>query len=342
VLIPRGTKIIITLQSRGGTPAIPGMTAEVIDLQGKQKPALRTIWEPPSASQNSKTIEEHYLLLRRPLIRWLAIEVVKRSMETHRKIIRQITWTEEKRKRYLARLYNFIGNFHQSSAQTYSKFPFFYNLAIDDFNQATSYDEFWFQPYENLADTYVMMAQAQPGSQGTEYLYRTIGYYDKALNFCTQESEYDLIKQRIQLGKAIAQLMTCDNLLVNEAINTIATIEPKWNPQPTKAEKDSHFQYNLACWFGIAEINQCGVQDAVPKARFYLTCSLVLDRELWEAAHGDPCFQKISTPASLNDDLQKLTLVISQKLLEMPNLKGVGGTEFTTAIYDILQRANWP
>jgi len=341
ILTPHGTKIIITLQSRGGTPGILGMTAEVIDLQGKQRPALRTIWEPSSVSQDNKTIEERYLLLRRPLIRWLAIEVVKRSMEAHRKIIRRITWNEAKRKRYQARVYNFIGSFQQSSAQTYAKFPFFYDLAIEDFNQAMNYDEFWFQPYENLADTYVMMAQAQPGNQSNEYLYQALSNFEKALKFCRQESENGLIAQRIRLGEAIAQLMTRNEELVRKSIANVAMIEPEWGAEPTKAEKDSHFLYNLACWFGIAEIIQWGIQDAVLKARFYLLCSLALDRELWNAASGDPCFQKICTPAGLDNDLQKLKIAISQKLYEMPHLQAVGGTDFKTAIHDILQKAGW-
>jgi tetratricopeptide (TPR) repeat protein len=99
--------------------------------------------------QTRKTSEDRYLALVEPVARGLAIEIAQRSMEA-----------DSKDKRHRAEVYNFIGAYHQSSAQAFKDFTFFYNLAIDDFKNAINLVPEWFQPYENLADTYVMIAQA--------------------------------------------------------------------------------------------------------------------------------------------------------------------------------------
>jgi tetratricopeptide (TPR) repeat protein len=47
VFTQRGTKVSITLQSRSDIPTIPGLSLEVLDLEGIKEPALHTIWELP-------------------------------------------------------------------------------------------------------------------------------------------------------------------------------------------------------------------------------------------------------------------------------------------------------
>ncbi len=99
--------------------------------------------------QARKTSEERYLELIEPAARWLAIEITQQAMEA-----------VSPDKLYRAQVYNFIGSYHQSSAQAFKNYSFFYDLAIDDFKRAMSHAKSFFQPCENLADTYVMIALA--------------------------------------------------------------------------------------------------------------------------------------------------------------------------------------
>lgn len=115
-----------------------------------------------------ETIEDRYLNLIEPAARWLAIELSRRSLEeSEQRIGQRIKLLferirhhskREQRPNYQAQLYNFIGSFHLASAFTYQG-GFFYQEAIDHFKQAITFDNLWFQPYENLADTYVMQLE---------------------------------------------------------------------------------------------------------------------------------------------------------------------------------------
>lgn len=115
-----------------------------------------------------ETIEDRYLDLIEQAARWLAIELSRRSLEkSEQSIGRHIKllfdWIRhhskhEQRPNYQAQLYNFIGSFHLTSAFTY-RGEFFYQEAIDLFKQAIASDKLWFQPYENLADAYVLQLE---------------------------------------------------------------------------------------------------------------------------------------------------------------------------------------
>jgi tetratricopeptide (TPR) repeat protein len=50
VFTPRGTKVLTTLQSLGDTPTTLGISLQIMDLEGKQKPTLYTLWEPENVS----------------------------------------------------------------------------------------------------------------------------------------------------------------------------------------------------------------------------------------------------------------------------------------------------
>lgn len=415
LISPRGSNVTITLQSKGDLPATLGMSIEVADLQGKQKPTLHTIWESlptvddksPILSVPNKTIdpealgyytlgqlyekraaydeaksqyesalskqpdyqdaidhlklvldnrqttEEHYIALQKPVARWLAIEIVKRSMEAKPRLqfIKTTPWfsIRENKKRedeYRAKLYNLIGEIYESSSQLLPICPSFYDLAIQHFELARESNKSWFQPYENLADTYVMMVQGTPASKPlsdedrkirlTQALYN----YQIALRKCLDEEQ----KRRIKVGEAIAQLMTDHP---KEANSIITNIESHWTEKcGAAAEKDSLLLYNLACWYGIV-VSKAPDEKAAQDARRYLAYSLGRDetQELWTWAVADPSFIGISnTPNStegIQKDLKLLTAALTKKIDEGQQLPKMEGDKFEVAMNAVMTEAHW-
>ncbi len=59
VFLPRGTRVIITLQSLGDTPPKLGISLQVVDLGGIQDPTFWTFWEGKNVSGNSNTQPVH-------------------------------------------------------------------------------------------------------------------------------------------------------------------------------------------------------------------------------------------------------------------------------------------
>ncbi len=207
----RGIKVSTTLQKKGDTPLF-GISLEVTDLQGRQEPKLVTLWEPsppPKRVSDDKsnnwlykliswpktvqphpvekqvpdvteTPEDHFLTLLGPgpAVRWLAIELTQRSMETQRPRIR--IWQI---KYYCSRMYNFIGDLYQSSFLTYYDYSAFGDVAADNFKLAVEKDKEWFQPHENLADTYIIWVKGErskPGQPDKGLLYQAISQYNQA------------------------------------------------------------------------------------------------------------------------------------------------------------------
>src|SRR2546421_5870088 len=59
VFLPRGTRVITTLQSLGDTPSRLGISLQVVDLEGKQDPTFWTFWEGKNVSGNSNPQPVH-------------------------------------------------------------------------------------------------------------------------------------------------------------------------------------------------------------------------------------------------------------------------------------------
>lgn len=199
---------------------------------------------------------------------------------------------------YRAKLYNFIGSFYQAYALTFNKFPVFFEAALQNFTKASNLVKNWFQPYENLADTYVMyskeLAEQKSLSGGTrmvgsiapstihitlgrtvppslsnnqdqdmEYLFKALINYEKALRLLPRRLSLPpekkvTIEHRIRIGKYTAQLLTGDKHLIDEAIDGIIDVQKSLD---ITKEKDSHLLYNLASWYGIADSKS--IQEAV-------------------------------------------------------------------------------
>ena len=320
--------------------------------------------------EKRKTLEERYDELMGSAMYWLAIELARRALEEDARRIghrfrRSILEIGEHSINYLAQLYNFIGYFHQNGGKEWEQFPEFYDMAIDDFSKAISFDGDWFQPYENRALTYVMrvLSKANPkkllalSDDSKNDLYKASADYDSAIklfqkytreSFVPREKE-DEAKRRLEVGGSTVQLML-GNLA--EAKDNMKAIRGKWD---LKRERSSRLLYNLASWYGIADSlpddKKEVVADSVPDnerkmfidtrraARRYVIYSLAREPELWEEASIDPNFTSISNEGGW-DDL-KSALTRRKYEYKEPKLSEMIGDPFDKVITEILREINW-
>lgn len=313
--------------------------------------------------KKKQTLEQRYLQLLRPAVRWLALELARRSMAANERdipfgkiLFARIPFGripfgkiffKKRRFCYQAKLYNFIGEFHLSSAQEYRSFPFFYDMAISDFKKASKLVEDWYQPYENLADVY-----AEKGKKGGDSLSEdsqrqsrsnygeALKNYRKALKLLDKDipylsiethSERQKIERRILVNKAIVELLMGEEL-ISEAKREIDSIV---DAKPLSSELDSHLLYNLACWYALLADNQNGndaeVTTAKDNACRYLAYSLARDEMLWGGASKDPDLKGIK------DRLEDLLYTLRKKLQESPDL--AKDSTFADKIKDVLEEA---
>ena len=302
---PYGTKVTSILQSQGEDYNRLGITFEVTDIQGHGASKLYTIWEEnktesvtdtviktvakTASKKVSETVDEEkfelpvietypelkdrFRLLLKPATRWLAVELSKREMLANVPWYYLGNWC----KRYQSQIHNFFGVINYASAPTHGSF--FYQLAIEDLQAAVEFDPNWYQPYENLGDTYSTHGREFQESRRINLQRQAILQYEKALVRCEDET----VRRRIKVGKAMAQLLTKDETLVKEAQKEIQLLEKQWNGE---SDLSSRFLYNLASWYAIFTAQNNGDEQTKQKARQYLVYALLRDsdRNLWDWA----------------------------------------------------------
>jgi hypothetical protein len=314
-----GTKVTSILQSQGKEYDRLGITFEITNIEGRLSSKLYTVWESVEAV-SEQALKDRYRKLLGSAIRWLALELSRREM------VAAVPWYHlgRKRDRYQAKIYNFFGALNLASAATQGKL--FYELAIEDLQQAILLYPEWFQPYENLADTYSSFGRETSDKECLNWQRQALLQYDRALNACLDES----VKRRIIIGKAMAGLMTGDVNLIQEAIAEIDKLKKNWDET---SELNTRFLYNLAAWYAIAHRINAGVKTALSLARRYLVYALVRDyqRTLWEWAGKDPDLQGIC------EDYAELKFIMLKKLNEVPELPSLIGKNFTKHTEDILK-----
>ncbi len=315
---PLGTKVTSILQSQGKEYDRLGITFEITNIEGRLSSKLYTVWESED-SVSKEALKDRYRKLLGSAIRWLALELSRREMVT------AVPWYYwgRKRDRYQAKIYNFFGLLNLASAPTNGKL--FYYLAIEDLQQAIVLYPEWFQPYENLADTYSSFGGETLDKECLNYQRQALLQYDRALNACEDES----VKRRIRIGKAMAGLMTGDVNLILDAKHEIETLKKGWDET---SELNTRFLYNLAAWYAIAHRINAGVKSALSLARRYLVYALVRDsdRTIWEWAGKDPDLQGIC------EDYGELKFILLKKLNEVPELPSLTGKNFTQHTEEIL------
>ncbi|MEM9925073.1 MAG: hypothetical protein AAF915_15200, partial [Cyanobacteria bacterium P01_D01_bin.50] len=297
-----GTKVTSILQSQGEDYRRLGITFEITDIEGRVASKLYTIWEEKvtetltdtvtkittetetETRTNSEEIElptiesdpevkDRYRLLLKPAARWLALELSRREMLGNVPWYYLGNWC----KRYQAQIHNFFGVINYASAPTHGSF--FYQLAIEDLQASVELDPNWYQPYENLGDTYSTQGRELRESRRVNRQRQAILQYEKALDRCEDQT----VSRRIKVGKAMAQLLTNDEIEVGEAQSEIQVLEKQWSAE---YDLSSRFLYNLASWYAIFTAQNNGEEQTKQKARQYLVYALLRDRDrnLWEWA----------------------------------------------------------
>ena len=176
---PQGTKVSSILQSQGDEHHRLGITFEISDIQGNIASKLYTVWEPEKSQSSYQDLKDRYRELLKPAIRWLAIELSRREIIAGGSQFSSAS----QRQAYQAKVYNFFGMFSQNSGQSHG--GFFYTLAIEDLQGAIIVDPKWYQPYENLAETYTLIAGQEKGEKSL-YLYnQAIANYNLAIALFT-------------------------------------------------------------------------------------------------------------------------------------------------------------
>ncbi|QSJ17095.1 hypothetical protein JYQ62_36545 [Nostoc sp. UHCC 0702] len=317
---PFGTKVTSILQSQGKEHSKLGITFEITNIEGRLSSRLYTIWESDTRNDSTQLLKDRYRDLLKPATRWLALELCRREMLTG------IPWTYfgDRRNRYQGQVHNFFGALNQASAPAHGNF--FYKLAIEDFKQAISFYPDWDQPYENLAETYSILGQEAEGKEGVYWQRQAILQYAQALNRCEDES----VKRRIGVRKAIAGLLTGDEIEIQEAKQTIEQLLINWD---ATSELNYRLLYDLACWYAIAHRQELGVANARLQGLRYLVYSLVRDRDrfFWEWASQDPELQGIG------EVVAELSFLLLKKLNENPGLAISKGKEFVEHIEEVLK-----
>ncbi|WP_414621001.1 hypothetical protein [Calothrix sp. CCY 0018] len=353
---PYGTKVTSILQSQGEDYNRLGITFEVTDIQGNGASKLYTIWEENKtesvtdtvietvAKTASKTaskpvadeefelpiietypeLKDRFRLLLKPATRWLAVELSKREMLANVPWYYLGNWCE----RYQSQIHNFFGVINYASAPTHGSF--FYQLAIEDLQAAVELDPNWYQPYENLGDTYSTQGREFQENKRINLQRQAILQYEKALVRCEDET----VRRRIKVGKAMAQLLTKDRTLVEEAQTEIQLLEKQWNAE---SDLSSRFLYNLASWYAIFSAQNNGDEQTKQKARQYLIYALLRDgdRNLWDWASRDPDFQGVRERFT---DLQYVLMKKLDKIHELPEMTG---ERFVKHVGEILKEMNW-
>ena len=351
VFPPYGTKVTSILQSQGEDYRRLGITFEIIDIEGRVASKLYTIWEEIATETVTDTViktvaktvqtttdeevelpmvetypelKDRFRLLLKPATRWLALELSRREMLAHVPWYYLGNWC----KRYQSQIHNFFGVINYASAPTHGSF--FYQLAIEDLEAAIEFDPNWYQPYENLGDTYSTQGREFQENRRVNLQRQAILQYEKALARCEDET----VRRRIKVGKAMAQLLTKDETEVKEAQTEIQLLEKQWNAE---SDLSSRFLYNLASWYAIFTAQNNYDEQTKQKARRYLVYALLRDRDrnLWEWASRDPDFQAI------RERFTDLQFVLMKKLNEVAELPEITGERFAKYSGEILKEVNW-
>ena len=332
-----GTKVTSILQSQGYDNEKIGITFEITDIEGHLASKLYTIWELPQEQQKSQkqdfkeiddklsaSLKDRYRLLLKPATRWLALELSRREMVA---AVPQF-YFGKKRTRYQAQIHNFFGVLYYASAPTHGFF--FYKLAVEDLQQAIKLCPHWYQPHENLADTYSTKGRQLQTSEGIDLQRQAILEYETALNKCKNKDSV----RRIRVGKAISQLLADDRIQVQEAKDEIEYLEKNWD---ATLEMNGRFIYTMAAWYAITFTQGYGGDSIKKMAQRYLVYALVRDteRDLWDWAGQDPDFQTI------RGNFTELQFLLLKKLNRSSQLSNLKGEEFAKAIEEILEESNW-
>ncbi len=237
---------------------------------------------------------------------WLAVEIFREETDK----IKTSKATQDRRH---AQYHNFYGAHFLSYCEG---FPIYFQLAKEEFLEATKLCPDWLQPYENLGDVYSIEAMdIKTPEAAFRHLERSISYYDialkkKAMDISGKLSEDSTLNKqvefRIKLDRNYADLLRWAEQ-VDELWKDIeaaeAEIRSKDRDQIVLLEAEHEEIYSsLASWYALVSYRfekakeSCGAPEpdqAKPWASFFLTCAGLLNMERIQAACLDPLLMQI-------------------------------------------------
>jgi tetratricopeptide (TPR) repeat protein len=250
-------------EARGALEAAKGNYEEALKKQTDHAEAAAALDRVLSAPRGAA---ERYLQLFKFAYRQLAIELACREMQAE--VDRR---QAPHRERNLGQVYNFIGALYQATGLGFQD-PSFYELAIQSFKAAIEANDDWYQPFENLADTYGMLAQiSEPGKARSWYSKALIQYDELLERFPDLQPD---VKHRVRTSDAAVRLQLGGDTYRAQAVNAIEQLEQKWDTTRWNAnpKETARSLYNLADWF--ARAHRAGLPKCLGKARCYLAYSL--------------------------------------------------------------------
>ena len=184
---PLTTTVLAAVESPTNTTAAAnGSSGKRASTAAKTTAAKLAQLQVAQALDESRQQEERYRALLRCAALWLAGEMASRALLMDE---RRVDLLFKRRRARVdkppvqavgqaAVMHNVVGYFYLTAALTSGDYPAFYRLAVREFQHAIALNTQWYQPYENLADSYVMWAQAlmtqqQPGQAGKRDLSAT-------------------------------------------------------------------------------------------------------------------------------------------------------------------------
>lgn len=364
VFPPLGTRVTSILQNEGGENSKLGITFEITDIKTQRPLKLYTVWECIGSKNKTndlceKALKERYIKLIKIAAQWLSIEISRQEML--KEIPKKYSGSSNN---YKAEINNFFGVLNYHSASTDNNF--FYDLAIEDLQEAINQAPEFYRPHENISNVYITKGQEEPDSKNCINLqYQAILQAQEALDCLTKENEQhkseinqicneynnskkknleniieenDRLKRRIKVSIATAQLLTKEEPMIAAARKEIIEVEDNWH---APSEPDTRLLYNLACWYAYANAikqNEYNPDYAKnnDKARRYLVYALARNRLLWDWATKDPDIKNIAC-----EGLAQLQIALSKKLHEVRDLPKLPGQKFKHLIEQVMREVNW-
>jgi hypothetical protein len=369
-LRPNGDKVSGVFQHiGGGLDNRIGLTLLVTDLRGKLQPEIFTLWRPlatdtsfvptpdGSTSVGVGSLEDQepaslppiamkeYVALLDPAMRWLALEVARRSIlqrwQSRNRLARfprPGRTADTSGPQIRVKIHNFFGLLYQASAWTFQLYkPQFLDLAIHQFTEATSLSPKIYQPFENLAETCLIKiprrAEADP-----KLLKTARDSYSTAFELTSHlpREERQTVQRRIIPGQALVDLLSAESTRLERAKDQIRRVESDDLALAPKDDKDGLSLYQLACWYGLALAKEVlPAAEARTKARLYLAYCLARSEDFWEPATQDDDLELV------RDGLDRLKHKLRETQENIQGLATLDGAEFERVLVEVMDSADW-
>lgn len=297
------------------------------------------------------SILDRYRSAAGPLMRWLALELLRRELTAGR----PRALSEDASKRYDAETHNFLGSLHQTEGFTFrtrSSGQVFDKQSQIDFVSAIDLQPAWYLPYENMGGALLTCGCfCGDREKNQNYQEQAIEYLDLALEKCHPEvilgriSRFDELRIRATRAWALLLRIDADHPVIDqlqEARCEIQEMELVLERETITDCTAAEFWRVLAVMYALADRYGAGIPNSLEKARKYLVYTLARDgrRRYWERDYSwwvknDPML------SCALDGLCELEDILELELIKYPDLPKLSGEEFESIVKQIMERAGW-